>query len=135
MFGAWEGQEIAAFWFAVGAFILSLVAVGYTHAAYRRGQRRERERRRPALVARFEHPSSPPDPAAHRGDGSFLTLQVGDADAEYERLLGTGLRFDLPLTDEPWGQRRFGLTDPSGMWVDVVEQTEPLDGWWDQYLA
>lgn len=54
MFGAWEGQEIAAFWFAVGAFILSLVAVGYTHAAYRRGQRRERERRRPALVARFD---------------------------------------------------------------------------------
>ena len=92
---------------------------------------------RPVSIAFMhpEHPSSPPDPAAHRGDGSFLTLQVGDADAEYERLLGTGLRFDLPLTDEPWGQRRFGLTDPSGMWVDVVEQTEPLDGWWDQYLA
>ncbi len=59
---------------------------------------------RPVSIAFMhpEHPSSPPDPAAHRGDGSFLTLQVRDAGAEYERLLGTGLRSDLPLTDEPW---------------------------------
>ncbi len=92
---------------------------------------------RPVSIAFMhpEHPSSPPDPAAHRGDGSFLTLQVVDARADYEHLLGIGLRCDLPLTDEPWGQRRFGVIDPSGMWVDVVEQTEPQDGWWDPYVA
>lgn len=82
-----------------------------------------------------EHPSAPPDPAAHRGDGSFFTLAVEDAAAEYERVTAAGLVCDLPLTDEPWGQRRFGVADPSGMWVDVVEQIEPQEGWWDPYLG
>lgn len=81
-----------------------------------------------------EHPSSPPDPAAHGGNGSFLTLQVEDAASEYERIVGLGLACALPLRDEPWGQRRFGVVDPAGMWVDVVEQTEPEAGWWDAYI-
>ena len=82
-----------------------------------------------------DHPSSPPSPGAFQGDGSFLTLQVGDATAEYERVVGAGLRCDLPLTVEPWGQRRFGVVDPAGMWVDVVEQVEPQTGWWDPYVT
>jgi len=52
---------------------------------------------------------------------------------EYERLVAAGLRCDL--TDEPWGQRRFGATDLAGMWVDVVEQIEPAAGWWEPYSA
>lgn len=82
-----------------------------------------------------QHPSTPPDPAAHRGDGSFLTLQVADAAAEYARVTAAGLVCDLELTDEPWGQRRFGVVDPAGVWVDVVEQIEPRDGWWDPYFS
>jgi catechol 2,3-dioxygenase-like lactoylglutathione lyase family enzyme len=62
-----------------------------------------------------EHPSSPPSPRPHDGSGMFLTLQVEDAAAEYERLLAAGLRFELSLTDEPWGQRRFAVVDPAGM--------------------
>lgn len=80
------------------------------------------------------HPSSPPSPAAFSGDGMLLTLQVADAHAEYQRLVAAGMRFELHLTDEPWGQRRFGVIDPAGMWVDVVEQIEPAAGWWDPYL-
>jgi catechol 2,3-dioxygenase-like lactoylglutathione lyase family enzyme len=90
-----------------------------------------------ALTVAFmhpEHPSSPPKPGAYTGDGMFLTLQVADARAEYELVTAAGLRCDLELTDEPWGQRRFGVTDPSGMWVDVVEQIEPEPGWWDPHL-
>jgi len=82
-----------------------------------------------------EHPSSPPEPGAFTGDGAFLTLQVSDARAEYEHWLATGLPIALALTDEPWGQRRFGLVDPAGMWVDVVEQIEPEAGWWDAYIT
>jgi hypothetical protein len=41
----------------------------------------------------------------------------------------------LSLRDEPFGQRRFGLFDPAGVWIDVVEQIEPAAGWWDQYLV
>ena len=81
-----------------------------------------------------EHPSSPPSPGAYRGDGMFLTFQVEDVRTEYERLRADGLSLDLGLTDEPWGQRRFGVVDPAGMWVDVVEQIEPAAGWWDPYL-
>ena len=81
------------------------------------------------------HPSSPPSPATYRGDGMFITFQVEDVRSEYERLVADGLRCDLPLTDEPWGQRRFGVIDPAGMWVDVVEQIEPVAGWWDQYAG
>jgi uncharacterized glyoxalase superfamily protein PhnB len=81
-----------------------------------------------------EHPSTPPKPTAFAGDGTFLTLQVDDASAEYERVREEGLNCALELTDEPWGQRRFAAIDPAGMWVDVVEQTEPAAGWWDRYL-
>jgi len=82
-----------------------------------------------------EHPSSPPSPAPYNGNGAFVTFQVADAEAEYRRVVEAGLVCDLPLTDEPWGQRRFGVIDPAGMWVDVVEQVEPASGWWDSYLA
>ena len=84
---------------------------------------------------RPDHPSTPPSPGAYRGDGAFMTLQVEDATAEYDRVTGAGLQCDLPLTDEPWGQRRFGVVDPAGMWIDIVEQIQPRDGWWDPYLA
>ena len=91
---------------------------------------------RPVTLAfmHSDHPSSPPAPAPYRGDGAFVTFQVADARKEYERLTGEGMEFALPLTDEPWGQRRFGLVDPAGMWVDVVEQIEPESGWWDPYI-
>jgi catechol 2,3-dioxygenase-like lactoylglutathione lyase family enzyme len=79
------------------------------------------------------HPSTPPDPAPFRGDGMFLTLQVDDAAAEHARVSEAGLSCALDLTDEPWGQRRFAAIDPAGMWVDVVEQMEPAEGWWDQH--
>jgi catechol 2,3-dioxygenase-like lactoylglutathione lyase family enzyme len=81
------------------------------------------------------HPSTPPSPGPHECDGMFLTLQVADAAGEFERLISAGMRFDLELRDEPWGQRRFGVVDPSGMWVDVVEQIEPAPGWWEPYLS
>lgn len=92
---------------------------------------------RPAALAFMHsgHPSSPPSPAPFRGEGAFITFQVADARAEHERLAADGMDFHLALTDEPWGQRRFGVVDPAGMWVDVVEQIEPEDGWWDPYVA
>ena len=82
-----------------------------------------------------EHPSAPPAPSAYRGDGAFLTLQVADAAKAYEQVTSHGLACDLPLRDEPWGQRRFGVVDPAGVWVDIVEQTEPQQGWWNPYLV
>lgn len=83
-----------------------------------------------------EHPSSPPTAPALKADaGVFLTLQVKDAKATFDNLVQTGVKITYTLTDEPWGQRRFGLTDPNGMYVDVVEQIEPQDGFWGKYKA
>ena len=82
-----------------------------------------------------EHPSQPPGPARFGGDGLLITLQVDDAAAEYERVTGAGLEVDHPLTDEPWGQRRFGARDPAGAWVDVVEQIDPEPGFWERFPA
>ena len=68
------------------------------------------------------------------GKGMFLTLQVADAAAEFERLSRAGVPIAYPLRDEPWGQRRFGLLDPAGTWVDVVQHIEPQSGFWDPYI-
>jgi len=65
----------------------------------------------------------------------FITVQVADANAEFERLIRDGFSVPFPLRDEPWGQRRFGLYDPSGTWVDVVQQIAPAPGFWDTYLT
>jgi catechol 2,3-dioxygenase-like lactoylglutathione lyase family enzyme len=82
-----------------------------------------------------EHPSRPPGPEAFGGEGLLFTLQVEDAAAEFERVRTRGLAIDHPLTAEPWGQLRFGLRDPAGVWVDVVQQTEPEPGFWDPYVG
>ena len=80
------------------------------------------------------HPSAPPGPEPFSGQGMCLEFQVADARAEHERFVRDGAPLDLSLRDEPFGQRRFGLFDPAGVWIDVVEQIEPAAGWWDRYI-
>ena len=82
-----------------------------------------------------DHPSQPPGPERFSGQGAFLTLQVGDAAAEYARLRRAGAPIAHSLRDEPWGQRRFALLDPAGTFVDIIEQIEPAPGFWDRYLV
>jgi catechol 2,3-dioxygenase-like lactoylglutathione lyase family enzyme len=82
-----------------------------------------------------DHPSQPPGPEKFDGKGMFITIQVADAAAELDRLNRAGLSIAYPLRDEPWGQRRFALYDPSGTWVDVVQHIDSAPGFWDPYLA
>lgn len=82
-----------------------------------------------------DHPSHPPGPETFSGKGIFVTLQVDDAAVEFERLTQGGVAIEYRMRDEPWGQRRFGLYDPAGTWVDVVQQIEPAVGFWDQYVS
>ena len=63
--------------------------------------------------------------------GTQITNQ---ATATYNDLKTQGLDITYPLTDEPYGQRRFGFSEPSGLWVDIVEQIEPAAGYWDKYM-
>ena len=82
-----------------------------------------------------DHPSSPPGPETFSGKGMCFELQVEDAAAALAEAAGRGLAVDYPLTREPFGQLRFGFFDPSGLWVDVVEQVEPAEGFWDRYMT
>ena len=81
-----------------------------------------------------DHPTAPPEgPAITPGASAFLTLQVTDAAEAYEQLAQGGTVVAYELRDEPWGQRRFGLLDPNGLYVDVVEQIEPSPDFWPRH--
>lgn len=82
-----------------------------------------------------DHPSAPPGPEPFNGNGMCLEFQVADAASEYARFAGDGAALGLGVRDEPFGQRRFGLFDPAGVWIDVVEQIEAEAGWWDKYIV
>lgn len=82
-----------------------------------------------------DHPSAPPGPEVFSGTGLCFELQVEDAAAAHREAVAAGFPVTLPLTQEPFGQKRFGFHDPSGLWVDVVEQTESAPGFWERYMT
>ena len=49
-----------------------------------------------------------------------LTIEVSDVDAMHTEALRRGDEVVYPLTDEPWGARRFFVRDPNGLVVMVV---------------
>jgi catechol 2,3-dioxygenase-like lactoylglutathione lyase family enzyme len=49
-----------------------------------------------------------------------LSIEVDDVDAAHELAVRQGLRVLRPLTDEPWGIRRFFVRDPTGARVNVA---------------
>ena len=49
-----------------------------------------------------------------------VSMEVGDVDAAHAAAVAAGLEIVRPLTDEPWGIRRFFVRDPSGRIVNVA---------------
>lgn len=49
-----------------------------------------------------------------------ISVEVDDVDATHARAVAMGARITYPLTDEPWGVRRFFLRDPAGTLVNVL---------------
>jgi catechol 2,3-dioxygenase-like lactoylglutathione lyase family enzyme len=82
-----------------------------------------------------DHPSAPPGPETFSGAGVTLEIEVADVDAVFAELTARGVRVGYPLTDEPFGQRRFGFADPAGLWVSIHQMIAPADGYWDPYMA
>lgn len=58
-----------------------------------------------------------------RPAGVVLAFVVPDVDREHARLQAASLEIALPLRDEPWGQRRFGVLDPAGVMVELLQIT------------
>ena len=80
-----------------------------------------------------DHPSTPPSYGTFNGRGSFLTLQVSDATAIYNKLREMNAPISYDLKKEDWGQIRFGLIDPNGLYIDIVQQVDPVPGYWEKY--
>ena len=49
-----------------------------------------------------------------------ISVEVADVDAVHAEALRRGLELGHPLTDEPWGVRRFFVKDPNGVVLNVV---------------
>ncbi len=62
--------------------------------------------------------------------GRLLGFLVEDVDAEFDRLSSAGLEVVMPLVTEPWGQRRFQVTGPDGLLVEVLQRLAPIRKGW-----
>ena len=49
-----------------------------------------------------------------------MSIEVADVDDVHSRAVSHGLNIVYPLTNEPWGVRRFFVTDPSGIVINVM---------------
>ncbi|SEF62435.1 Uncharacterized conserved protein PhnB, glyoxalase superfamily [Nonomuraea solani] len=88
-------------------------------------------------LALLDH-THPTLPAAYRRPvaGLLLNFEVGDVDAEWERLVtGEGLVPELALRDEDFGQRHFIVSDPNGVLIDVITPIAPSEEFATQYVS
>lgn len=51
-----------------------------------------------------------------------VSIQVDDVDACHAAAVRAGVEIVHPLTDEPWGVRRFFVRDPDGHVINVLAQ-------------
>ncbi|MBB6344676.1 VOC family protein [Nonomuraea muscovyensis] len=94
-------------------------------------------RRGPYELALLDH-AHPTLPAAYRRPvgGLLLNFEVADVDAEWERLVtGEGLRPELELRSEDFGQRHFIVADPNGVLIDVITPIAPSEEFAAQYVT
>ncbi|WP_137937625.1 VOC family protein [Chitinivorax sp. B] len=60
--------------------------------------------------------------SAFQGQGMWVAIDVEDVDREHERIRSLGMSIEVPIRDEPWGDRHFVVIDPNGIGVDVVQR-------------
>jgi predicted enzyme related to lactoylglutathione lyase len=49
-----------------------------------------------------------------------LSIEVADVDAAHAKAAASGIPIIYPLTTEPWGVRRFHVTDPNGVVINIM---------------
>ncbi|MBX3062822.1 MAG: VOC family protein [Anaerolineae bacterium] len=76
-------------------------------------------------IATFVSPTMPSaqvtllnaDPSTLHPD---VSIEVDDVDAIHAKAVENGIPIVYPLTDEPWGVRRFFAQDPNGLVINIV---------------
>lgn len=56
-------------------------------------------------------------------DGMSMSVEVAAVDKVYADAESRGIRIAYPLTDEPWGVRRFQINDPNGVLINILSHT------------
>jgi predicted enzyme related to lactoylglutathione lyase len=64
------------------------------------------------------------NPAQSGTPSVAMTVEVADVDAVYTRAVSRHLEIVYPLTNEPWGVRRFFVRDPNGTVINVMSHVE-----------
>jgi catechol 2,3-dioxygenase-like lactoylglutathione lyase family enzyme len=83
------------------------------------------------FITTFVSPSNPTSQiSVLLDDGSSallpnVSIEVEDIDKIYADAMGRGLEIPYPLTDEPWGVRRFFVVDPSGTVINIMSHVPP----------
>ncbi|MCW9705491.1 VOC family protein [Fodinibius salsisoli] len=49
-----------------------------------------------------------------------VSIEVDNVDAMFERAVNQGREVIYPITDEPWGVRRFFVEDPNGTVINIL---------------
>jgi predicted enzyme related to lactoylglutathione lyase len=49
-----------------------------------------------------------------------LSIEVADVEAAHAKAVAGGIPIVYPLTTEPWGVRRFHVSDPNGVVINVM---------------
>ena len=71
-----------------------------------------------------EHPTQKPlFQPKFMGSGMYLTIEVDDVDELYNKLKSEGVKIEIDIRDEPWGDRHFAIKDPNGIGIDLVKYT------------
>jgi predicted enzyme related to lactoylglutathione lyase len=52
-----------------------------------------------------------------------VSIEVEDVDAVFERATARGFEIVHPVTEEPWGVRRFFVRDPNGAVINVMQHS------------
>jgi catechol 2,3-dioxygenase-like lactoylglutathione lyase family enzyme len=79
-----------------------------------------------AWVLTFASPSNPTAQITlvqrpeERAPHPSLSIEVEDVDAIHAKAVALGLQIVYPLTNEPWGMRRFFVVDPNGVIINVL---------------
>jgi catechol 2,3-dioxygenase-like lactoylglutathione lyase family enzyme len=56
-----------------------------------------------------------------------ISIEVDDVDEVYAKAIERGLQIVYPLTDEPWGVRRFFVADPNGVVLNVLSHAKATE--------
>lgn len=53
-----------------------------------------------------------------------ISMEVPDLEKLYEKAISMGYEIVYPITDEPWGVKRFFVKDPNGVAINLMRHIE-----------